>query len=251
MDGTSVGTATDVDGNFSLTVPSESSVLAISYVGYKSQHIKVGSQRDFAIVMESDNKVLSEVVVIGYGTQRREAVTGSVASMQGAVLREVNTGSVSNALQGRIAGVQIQQTNSKPGADMQIRIRGTRSLTGENGPLIVLDGIPFGGKLSEINPNDIKTMDILKDASATAIYGSRGAGGVIIITTYKGVKGQKPKVTYDGYYGVKSLYHRYPMMTGDELYQLRKDAGTYKDTAGNPTMGSDEAQVPVAQLLFL
>lgn len=194
--------------------------------------------------MTDDTQLLSEVVVIGYGTQRREAVTGSVSSMQGNTLQEVQTGNVTSALAGRIAGVNIQQSSSKPGADMQIHIRGTRSLTGSNDPLVVLDGIPFAGNLGDINPNDIKNIDILKDASATSIYGSRGANGVIIVTTNKGSKGQKAKVTYDGYLGFKTLYSRYPMMNGDELYQLRKDAGVYAEILETgeilPTMGSDE-----------
>ena len=239
--GTTTGTVTDLDGNFSLTVPSSSSTLVFNYLGYQSQRVTVGSQRTFTITLQEDSKALGEVVVIGYGAQRREAVTGSVASMQGNVLREVQTGNVTSALAGRVAGVQMTQTSSKPGADMQIRIRGTRSLTASNDPLIVLDGVPFPGTIGDINPSDIKSIDVLKDASATAIYGSRGANGVIIIMTNKGVAGQKARVTYDTYYGIKTLYHRYPMMTGDELYEMRKYAGMYKDTEGNPTMGADEA----------
>lgn len=239
--GTTNGTMTDTDGNYTIQASSQGK-LTVSFIGYLVQTIDVSGRNRIDIVLEEDNKVLDEVVVIGYGTQRREAVTGSVASMRGDVLREVQTGNVTSALAGRVPGVQIQQTSSKPGADMQIRIRGTRSLTGDNAPLVVLDGIPFGGTIGDINPNDIKNIDILKDASATAIYGSRGAGGVIIVTTHKGNAGAKPKVTYDAYFGIKTLYHRYPMMTGSELYQLRKDAGMYKDTEGNPTMGLDEAQ---------
>ncbi|GHV13952.1 SusC/RagA family TonB-linked outer membrane protein [Bacteroidia bacterium] len=239
--GTTNGTMTDTDGNYIIQAPSQGK-LTVSFIGYLVQTIDVSGRNRIDIVLVEDNKMLEEVVVVGYGTQRREAVTGSVASMRGDVLREVQTGNVTSALAGRVPGVQIQQTSSKPGADMQIRIRGTRSLTGDNAPLVVLDGIPFGGTIGDINPNDIKNIDILKDASATAIYGSRGAGGVIIVTTHKGNAGVKPKVTYDAYYGIKTLYHRYPMMTGSELYQLRKDAGMYKDTEGNPTMGLDEAQ---------
>jgi TonB-linked SusC/RagA family outer membrane protein len=239
--GTTNGTMTDTDGNYTIQVSSQGKI-TISFISYLPQTVDVSGRSRIDIVLEEDNKILEEVVVIGYGTQRREAVTGSVASMGGNALRQVQTGNVTSALAGRIAGVQLSQTSSKPGADMQIRIRGTRSLTGDNAPLVVLDGIPFGGTIGDINPNDIKNIDILKDASATAIYGSRGAGGVIIVTTYKGNVGTKPKVTYDAYFGVKTLYHRYPMMTGEELYQLRKDAGKYKDTAGNPSIGSDEVQ---------
>ncbi|MDR2148603.1 MAG: TonB-dependent receptor [Tannerella sp.] len=239
--GTTTGITTDVNGDYTLNGVPSNGRLQFSYIGYTTQTVDVNGRSVINITLPDDEVMLEEVVVIGYGTQRREAVTGSVASMQGNVLRQVQTGNVTSALAGRVAGVQMTQTNSKPGADMQIRIRGVRSLNASNDPLIVLDGIPFPGTIGDINPNDIKSIDVLKDASATAIYGSRGANGVIIITTNKGVFGQKARVTYDAYYGVKTLYHRYPMMSGDELYEMRKEAGIYKDTEGNPTMGSDEA----------
>lgn len=239
------GTITDLDGNFSLNVSPQASI-TVTYIGYQAQTIPVNGRAHINITLKDDTQLLDEVVVIGYGTQRREAVTGSVSSMQGRVLQEVQTGNITSALAGRLPGVQIAQSNSKPGADMQIRIRGTRSLTGSNDPLIVLDGIPFAGNLGDINPNDIKNIDILKDASATSIYGSRGANGVIIVTTNKGNKGQKAQVSYDGYMGFKTLYSRYPMMSGEELYQLRADAGIYKqvlaDGTSVPTLGSDERQ---------
>ena len=126
--------------------------------------------------------------------KERKRVTGSVANMKGEDLRSVPAANVSQSLQGRVAGVQMQQTSSKPGSVMQIRIRGTRSLTADNDPLVVLDGIPFAGSIADINPSDIKNVDILKDASATAIYGSRGANGVLLITTNKGYKGQNATV---------------------------------------------------------
>jgi TonB-linked SusC/RagA family outer membrane protein len=214
----------------------------VSFIGYQSQTIKVTGRTQFSVVLADDTRLLDEVVVVGYGTQRREAVTGSVSSMRGDVLQEIQTGNITSALAGRVAGVQISQTSSKPGADMQIRIRGTRSLSGDNDPLVVLDGIPFAGTIGDINPNDIKNVDILKDASATSIYGSRGANGVIIVTTNKGFKGQPAKVTYDAYVGFKTLYSRYPMMSGDELYELRKAAGVYKTNDGTPTLGADEKQ---------
>ncbi|WP_261511829.1 SusC/RagA family TonB-linked outer membrane protein [Chryseobacterium paludis] len=176
-------------------------------------------------------KKIDEVVVIGYGTQRKESVTGSVASVKGDVLREVPSANITQALQGRTAGVDISQTSTKPGAAMQIRIRGTRSLTGDNNPLIVLDGIPFVGSLGDISSSDIKSIDILKDASATAIYGSRGANGVILVTTNRGSKGQKPKLTYNTFTGVQTLFSKYPMMDGPKFAQLR----AYAIPAGNTT----------------
>ncbi|WP_042719665.1 SusC/RagA family TonB-linked outer membrane protein [Flavobacterium sp. B17] len=172
-------------------------------------------------------KKIEEVVMIGYGTQRKEAVTGSVATVKGDALREVPSANITQALQGRTAGVDISQTSTKPGAAMQIRIRGTRSLTGDNNPLIVLDGIPFVGSLSDISSSDIKSIDILKDASATAIYGSRGANGVILVTTNRGTKGQKPRFSYNSFTGVQTLFSKYPMMDGPKFDKLRKDAGLY------------------------
>lgn len=186
-------------------------------------------------------KKIEEVVMIGYGTQRKEAVTGSVATVKGDALREVPSANITQALQGRTAGVDISQTSTKPGASMQIRIRGTRSLTGDNNPLIVLDGIPFVGSLSDISASDIKSLDILKDASATAIYGSRGANGVILVTTNRGSKGQKPRFTYNTFTGVQTLFSKYPMMDGPQFAQLR----AYATPAGNSTPlysnGADES----------
>lgn len=172
-------------------------------------------------------KKIDEVVIIGYGKQRKEAVTGSVASVKGDVLREVPSANVSQALQGRVAGVDISQSSSKPGAPMQIRIRGTRSLTADNDPLIVLDGIPFPGSLADISPNDIQSMDILKDASATAIYGSRGANGVILITSKTGRKRQKATFSYNTYTGISTVFSKYPMMNAEKFIKLRQDANMF------------------------
>lgn len=224
--GTKNGIMTDLDGNFSLKVP-RTAVLVISSIGYKTQEVSANGKSLLNIVLQDDTQQLNEVVVIGYGTQRKEAVTGSVASVKGDMLREVPSMDVTSALQGRIAGVEMTQTSSKPGATMQIRIRGTRSLNASNDPLVVLDGIPFAGSISDIDPNNIKSMDILKDASATAIYGSRGANGVILITTYKGIKEQNAKITYNAYVGLKTLFHRYPMMKGAEFVKLRQLAGKF------------------------
>ncbi|WP_307307545.1 SusC/RagA family TonB-linked outer membrane protein [Epilithonimonas hungarica] len=182
-------------------------------------------------------KQIEEVVVIGYGTQRKESVTGSVATVKGDALREVPSANITQALQGRTAGVDISQNSTKPGAAMQIRIRGTRSLStnaGANDPLVVLDGIPFAGSLSDISSSDIKSIDILKDASATAIYGSRGANGVILVTTNRGTKGQKPRFSYNTFTGIQTLFSKYPMMDGPKFAKLRADAGIY-------TNGVDES----------
>ena len=225
--GTSNGTVTDFNGNFSLNVK-PGATLVISYVGYESQEIKAGD--NVTVNLKEDGHLVNEVVVIGYGTQRREAVTGSVANIGGEKLNQIAASNAAQALQGRVAGVLMTQTSSKPGAEMQIRIRGQRSLTASNDPLIVLDGIPFMGNLSDINPADIKSMDILKDASATAIYGSRGANGVIIITTVKGSQGSPAKVTYNGYVSFKKVFHKYPMMDGPTFTKFRQYAGKYQNS---------------------
>ena len=220
--GSTVGAMTDIDGKFSLNAPA-SGTLVISYIGYKKLEVALG-QATYNITLLEDVEALEEVVVIGYGVQRKEAVTGSVASMKGDKMRDIASTNISQALQGRVAGVEMMQTSSKPGAEMQIRIRGTRSLNASNDPLIVLDGIPFAGTMSDINPNEIKSVDILKDASATAIYGSRGANGVLLVSTNRGENGKKATVTYNGYYGVRNLYSKFDMMDGPTFSKMRKYA---------------------------
>ncbi|WP_443936790.1 SusC/RagA family TonB-linked outer membrane protein [Pedobacter sp. MW01-1-1] len=221
--GATTGTTADGSGNFQLSAPANAT-LEISFIGYITQEKQVKGQTNLTITLNTDTKNLQDVVVIGYGTQRKEAITGSVASISGAKLNEVPAPNISQALQGRVAGVEITQTSTKPGATMQIRIRGTRSINAENDPLIVLDGIPFGGTIADISTDDIQTLDILKDASATAIYGSRGANGVILITTKKGSRNQSAQIAYSGYYGLKDVV-KYPMMQADKYIAFRKRAG--------------------------
>lgn len=233
VQGSSEGTITDVDGKFTLKVPSNAK-LEFSYIGYTKQVVGVNGKTNLVVVLEEDTKAIDEVVVIGYGTQRKESVTGSVASVKGDIMREVPSSNITQAMQGRIAGVNLEQTSTKPGATMQIRIRGVRSLSGSNDPLVVLDGIPYAGSISDLSSDDIKSIDILKDASATAIYGSRGANGVILVTTNKGQKGVKAQVSYNSYYGVKNAI-KYPMMDGQEFVALRTLANKY------PVNGVDES----------
>lgn len=230
--GTSTGVTTDNDGAFQISAPSNGT-LVISSVGFTAVEIPIRGRTVINTSLNTAGITMEQVVVIGYGTQRKEAVTGSVASISGDKMREVPAPNITQALQGRIAGVEFAQTNTKPGSTMQIRIRGQRSLTASNDPLIVLDGIPFAGSIGEINPNDVKSIEILKDASATAIYGSRGANGVILVTTNRGQKG-KPRIAYNGYYGVQKLFAKYPMMNGPEFAKYRKLANKF-------TNGLDEA----------
>ncbi|HEX3167421.1 MAG TPA: TonB-dependent receptor [Chitinophagaceae bacterium] len=224
--GTGNGTASNDQGEYQLSAPGNAT-LVISAVDFVTQEIKVSDRTSVDIKLVSLDKSLGEVIVVGYGTQRKEAVTGSVASISGNKMREVPAPNISQALQGRLAGVEITQTSTRPGATMQIRVRGSRSLSADNNPLIVLDGIPFMGSLADINPNDIKSVEILKDASATAIYGSRGANGVVLITTDKGAKNRKPQVNYNGYVGSQSVFAKYPMMDGPEFVKLRAARGQY------------------------
>lgn len=227
--GTTLGTITDGNGNFSMQA-SDGDVLVVSYIGYTSEEITVNGNGPYNVSLIPDMVGLEEVVVVGYGTQRKEAVTGSVASMKGEIIREMPAANITQSLQGRVAGVEMSQTSSKPGAEMQIRVRGSRSLTGSNDPLVVLDGIPFAGSLSDINPNSIKSIDILKDASATAIYGSRGANGVILVTSTKGTLNQEATATYSGYVGAKTVFSKYPMMNAEKFKKMRQDADyTNKD----------------------
>lgn len=225
----SIGTISDIDGNFQLAVPSMNTTLVISYVGMQTEEVQA-KQGLMKIILKSDNQLLDEVVVIGYGTARQSDVTGSISSMRGDKLREVPATNITYALQNRVAGVDMSQTSTQPGATTQIRIRGTRSLTASNDPLIVLDGIPFAGELSDINTNDIKSMDILKDASSTAIYGSRGANGVILITTNKGVQEAPAKFSYNSYVGIKTVFSEYPMMDGPTFAKMREYAGLYANS---------------------
>lgn len=224
--GTAKGTATNDQGEFEISAPGNAT-LVISSVDFVTQEVKVNNRTSVDVTLVSLEKSLGEVIVVGYGTQRKEAVTGSVASISGNKMREVPAPNISQALQGRLAGVEMSQTSTRPGATMQIRVRGARSLSADNNPLIVLDGIPFMGSLGDINPNDIKSVEILKDASATAIYGSRGANGVILITTDKGNKNRKPQISYNGYAGIQEVFAKYPMMDGPTFVALRAARGQY------------------------
>lgn len=243
--GTTNGMITDLDGNFSLTVQ-KNATLVISYIGYVTQEIAIKGNTNLNIILKEDSKALEEVVVIGYGTARKSDVTGSIASVGGDKLQEMPSTNITYALQNRVAGVDMTQTSSQPGATMQIRIRGTRSLTASNDPLVVLDGIPFMGNLSDINPGDIKSMDILKDASSTTIYGSRGANGVILITTNRGAQGTPAKFTYNGYVGAKSVFSKYPMMDGPKYAEMRKYAGKFENSLDE----SDDMNTDWQDLLY-
>ena len=232
------GAVTGADGTYSLQAGS-SAILEVSCMGYTTVRVPVQGRSRIDIVLEEDAEQLEATVVVGYGTARRTDVTGSIASVTGESLREIPANDITYALQGRIAGVEFAQSSSRPGESMRIRIRGERSLNASNDPLIVLDGIPFSGSLSDISTNDIKSIDVLKDAASTAIYGSRGANGVIMITTHKGVKGQEPRVSFNSYVSLKQAI-KYPLMRTEKYLQMREMAGKYQNSLDeDPNVDTD------------
>ena len=220
LPGTTIGTATDFDGKYTLSVP-EGSTLAFSFIGFESQQVVVGNQTVIDVVLVEDLASLDEVVVVGYGTQRKSDLTGSISSISSQDLQETPAGNFLEQSQGRLAGVDIVRANGSPGAPVQIRIRGNRSINASNEPLYVIDGIPTTANINDFNPNDIESMEVLKDASAVAIYGSRGANGVVLITTKRGRTG-KAIISYDGYYGVKRPIERIGLMDGQQFAEYAR-----------------------------
>ena len=239
---------TDKRGNFQISVPT-GAVLEISCLGYISREVTVGERTDYTIQMETDVKQVDEVVVVGYGTQKKSDLTGSVGVTKMSDLNKAPVVSFDQALAGRIAGVQVTSADDQPGGGMDIVIRGGNSLTQSNSPLYVVDGFPMTDfNAASLNPQDIKSISILKDASATAIYGSRGANGVVMIETQSGKPG-RTTVSYDGYVGVASTSNRMDLMNPYEFvaYQLEtnptyansvylKDGKTLEDYKGQKSI---------------
>jgi len=220
---TALGTITDLDGNYALTVPNDEAVLMISFIGFSTKEIAVGTQSVINITLLEDVESLSEIVVTGYGTQKKSQLTGAISSIKAKDISEVTITNTQQALQGRIAGVDVIQQGSRPGSEPRVVIRGRRSFNASNDPLYVLDGIPLSTGIGDINPNDIQSMEVLKDASSTAIYGARGANGVVLITTKRG-KGGKPTVWYNGSYGFSDVLQRIDMMNGEEFAEAKREA---------------------------
>lgn len=237
-----MGTITDFDGNYSLEVPSGKHILVISYIGYKTQDITVGKSNQLNIKMEADTQALDEVVVVGYGVMKKRDLTGSIASVKAADIVKSPASNAMEALQGQVPGLDIVRNSGKATSGVTINIRGQRSLSDvkdefgnnvANAPLFIIDGMQ-GGDFSDIAPADIESIEVLKDASSTAIYGSQGANGVIIITTKKGAQG-KTKFSYNGYFGVNG-WAQYPdMLSGEDYMQVRREAartgGQWNSTA--------------------
>lgn len=222
LKGTTRGTTTDLDGKYSIAAPS-SGVLVFSFIGYNNAEETIGSRTKIDISLNPDVSNLEEVVVVGYGTQKKSQLTGAISSVGNKEIQELPITDARQALQGRAAGVDVVQPGSKPGSAPQVRIRGRRSFNASNEPLYVIDGIPTVGGLEDINPQDITSMEVLKDASATAIYGSRGSNGVVLITTKRGGAG-KTSVSLDSYYGISSELGRIEVFDGPAFAEYKRES---------------------------
>ncbi len=229
--GTTNGTLTNIDGNFTLDKVPPNGTLTFSFVGYISQDVAVGSQKTINIVLEEEDATLRELVVVGYGTQKKSDVTGAISSVKGKDIASIATPSVAQALQGKVAGVLVTPASGSPGASAVIRIRGTGTLNNSS-PFYVIDGL-LSDDISFVSPNDVESIEVLKDASATAIYGSRGANGVIIVTTKKGKSG-KPVIGLSSYYGSQDLVKRIPLANATEYATLRNQAAKNAGSATIP-----------------
>ncbi len=237
VEGTSVGAVTDADGKFTLDVPDGSDVLLISFIGYNTERITIGSQTTFDIILIEDLQSLEEIVVIGYGTQKKSDLTGALSSIDSDVIRQVPTATVGQALQGLAPGVTITGRSGTPGSESTIRIRGFGTINNSN-PYIIVDGVP--GSLNNLNPGDIESIEILKDASATAIYGSNGANGVVLVTTKRGKEG-KITVNVDSYVGAQKAWRGLDVLSGPEWAMLHNE-GNRND--GNPEQFANPESLP-------
>lgn len=221
--GTTNGTITDIDGNFTLTVESNA-ILTISYIGYKQQELAIGDQTEINIKLAEDTETLEEVVVIGYGVVRKKDLTGSVSQLSSSSLKDLKVSHPTQAMAGKMAGVQVQQVAGAPGQAATIRVRGSGSISASSSPLYVVDGYPLGEQnLNSINPSDIESIEVLKDASAAAIYGSRAANGVVLVTTKSGKQG-KVSISLDMYYGLQDITKKMDLLNAQEFAMISKEA---------------------------
>lgn len=243
--GTTNGVITDIDGNFTLENVKKGDILQVSFIGYSTKEIKISNNNNLHIQLDEDTQSLEEVVVVGYGSQRKSDLTGGVTAVGEDKLGLVSTNNLMDKLAGQIPGLNISTGNAQPGEDQTLRIRGNNSLTASNDPLIVMDGIPYSGSLGDIDPDIIESMSVLKDASSAAIYGSKGSNGVILIQTKKGRQG-KATVTYKGQVGMAETERRLDMMSGDEYlqylydYNHLKNGIPYDQLTPESVLGADE-----------
>ena len=235
---TSQGSITDFEGNYSIQVNTENAVLVFSYIGYDKQEIKVGARNVIDVVMHEASIALDQVVVVGYGTSKRGDVTGSISSIDAAEIKKVPVVNVGQALQGRMSGVQVTNNDGTPGAGVQVLIRGVGSF-GDNSPLYVVDGYP-GASISNLNPSDIQSIDVLKDASAAAIYGNRAANGVVIITTKRG-NADKMQLSVDATVSVQFKPSTFDVLNAQDFASLateisKKENAPVLDAWANPSV---------------
>ena len=245
--GTNIGTATNIDGKFTISATADAT-LVFSSIGYIPQEVKVGNQTSIQITLTPDITNMEEVVVIGYGTVKKRDLTGAVTSVKSEEIRQVPAQNPLESIQGKIAGVDITRGNGSSSSGINIRIRGNRSIGASNNPLFIVDGVQTGS-IDNINPNDIESMEFLKDASSTAIYGWQGANGIVIITTKKGSSG-KPSVTLNSYYGVSEV-SRYPsVLNGDEYVAIKREAnrttGKWNSVADDPLIFNTQELAAIA-----
>ena len=220
VEGTTRGTVTDIDGNYAIEV-NQGDVVQVSYLGYSSQSFTVTNQTSLNITMAEDAAQLDEVIVVGYGSRKKSHNTGAIAQIEGGDIAAIQASRVDEALAGKLPGVLIQNQDGAPGADPKIQIRAASSISGDSNPLIVVDGYPISGSLATVNPNDIQSMEVLKDAASAAIYGSRGANGVILVTTKKGDSG-KASISYNAYVSTSSKYRSNILQSGPEWAQTAR-----------------------------
>ena len=224
VQGTAIGTISDADGNFTLINVPPNALLEVSYVGMKTEIIPLNGRMSVQVILTEDTELLEEIVVVGYGTMKKSDLTGSVENVSAERLLDRPAFNVAQALSGKVSGLKIIERSGAPGGIPMIRIRGTNSINSSNDPLFVVDDVVgVSNALSILNPNEIESVDVLKDASATAIYGARGANGVIIITTKRGVEG-KPRVTYDGYVSRSYMQRRLNVLNNEQFFYVIRQA---------------------------
>jgi TonB-linked SusC/RagA family outer membrane protein len=214
--GTTLGAQSDAEGNYSINVQDRNSTLVFSFIGYMTEEVSIGNRSVIDVSLKLEVMDLKEVVVVGYGTQEKRDITGSVSQVKSQVLEKSPVYNLEQSLKGRVSGIQVVQNSGTPGGRIEVRVRGGNSMVGSNDPLYVVDGFPTSGRIDYIDPSDIKSIDILKDASATAIYGARGANGVVLITTKRGEKGQKGKIEVNSYYGLQKETKRYDVLNAKQ-----------------------------------
>jgi TonB-dependent starch-binding outer membrane protein SusC len=237
--GSSVGAVTDVNGNYSITIPDRKTILIFSYTGFLTQEIEVGNLNTIDVIFLENASLINEVIVTGYGSQKRSSISGSVSTVSAAEIAEKPILRVEQALQGRTAGVQVAQVSGSPGSPLSVRVRGIGTINNAD-PLYIVDGIPVDG-LDFLNPNDIETINVLKDAASSAIYGSRGANGVVLITTKGGKRNQSGKVSYDAYRGIQRPARLMDLLDAHEYATLQNEAYIAAGKTPLPEFANPEA----------